>query len=303
MLQFFALILQTGSTLLLLSVQEEVGPYTFRMVRLKTAVQWVDGGAAVRWLEYRYHLWEPSLSNGSLDDPITTLNLPLVGGCAVLSRAPPRCACGTLLPCPWPRPRSNHLVCLRQSTAVQARWSSWAPCPPGRAPGCWSCCWAGWSAWGTRGCRACSPRAQRASCCGATSEQGRGLGAGLKAGMLCSAGSGGAESLKRPETLQRRRVCRVGRPCRDPLLAKLAKFAPGVSPTFRLAWNMSSPAEAALDFPTQASTGGQRGSLLACGALRAPSRPLGATLGGLASSLGGVRPCPLRVPAMQACAT
>jgi hypothetical protein len=107
--------------------------------------------------------------------------------------------------------------------------------------------------------------------------------------MLCSAGSGGAESLKRPETLQQRRVCLVGRTCRDPLLAKLSKFAPGVNPTFRLAWNMSSPAEAALDFPTQASTGGQRGSRLACSALLAPSRPLGAKLGSLASSLGGVR--------------
>lgn len=65
------------------TVQQEVGPYTFRQVRRKTAIRWLDGDAAVQWLEYKYHLWEPQLSNGSMQDAITTLNLPLIGGCAV----------------------------------------------------------------------------------------------------------------------------------------------------------------------------------------------------------------------------
>ena len=60
-------------------LQEEVGPYTFQKVRLKRGVEWVRGGASVRWREYRYHLPVPELSNGSLDDPITTLNVPLLG--------------------------------------------------------------------------------------------------------------------------------------------------------------------------------------------------------------------------------
>ena len=56
-----------------------MGPYTFQKVRLKRGVEWVRGGASVRWREYRYHLPVPELSNGSLDDVITTLNVPLLG--------------------------------------------------------------------------------------------------------------------------------------------------------------------------------------------------------------------------------
>lgn len=59
--------------------QQEVGPYAFQAVRVKRNVQFVRGGAAVRWNEYRYFRPLPELSNGSLSDPITTLNVPLVG--------------------------------------------------------------------------------------------------------------------------------------------------------------------------------------------------------------------------------
>lgn len=44
-------------------------------------------------------------------------------------------------------------------------------------------------------------------------------------------------------------------PCRDPLLVQLSRWLPGINPTFRLAHNMSSAAEAALGLPTQAATG------------------------------------------------
>lgn len=72
--------------------QQEVGPYTFQAVKVKRQVEFVRGGDAVQYHEYRYFRPLPELSNGSLSDPITTLNVPLVGesggghkGCATLS--------------------------------------------------------------------------------------------------------------------------------------------------------------------------------------------------------------------------
>lgn len=61
--------------------QQEVGPYTFQALKVKTHVEWVGGGTGVRWLDFNSFLFEPENSNGSLDDPITTLNVPLAGGC------------------------------------------------------------------------------------------------------------------------------------------------------------------------------------------------------------------------------
>lgn len=60
-------------------LQQEVGPYVFQSVKVKRRVEFVRDGDAVRYHEYRYFLPLPELSNGSMDDPITTLNVPLVG--------------------------------------------------------------------------------------------------------------------------------------------------------------------------------------------------------------------------------
>lgn len=34
--------------------QQEVGPYVFQSLKVKTRVAWSGGGASVRWHEYRY---------------------------------------------------------------------------------------------------------------------------------------------------------------------------------------------------------------------------------------------------------
>lgn len=60
-------------------MQQEVGPYTFQAVKVKRDVEFLQGGAAVRWKEWRFFRFLPDQSNGSLADPITTLNVPLVG--------------------------------------------------------------------------------------------------------------------------------------------------------------------------------------------------------------------------------
>lgn len=44
-------------------------------------------------------------------------------------------------------------------------------------------------------------------------------------------------------------------PCRDQLLKQLARFVPGLSPSFGFQPNMTSPADADADFPTTAATG------------------------------------------------
>lgn len=93
--------------------QQEVGPYTFQAVKVKRQVEFVRGGDAVRYHEYRYFRPLPELSNGSLSDPITTLNVPLVGescgghrGCA----APTDCS-GRQAGGPWPVVRLCRPAC------------------------------------------------------------------------------------------------------------------------------------------------------------------------------------------------
>ena len=82
-----------ANTAFALLLQQEVGPYTYRKHRVKHGVRFVPGGPggsgtdanasdSVRWREYRYHVHVPELSVGSLQDEITTLNVPLVGACA-----------------------------------------------------------------------------------------------------------------------------------------------------------------------------------------------------------------------------
>lgn len=56
-----------------------MGPYAFQAMKIKTAVEFLDGNQSVRWKEYDYFKFLPELSNGTLDDAITTLNVPLVG--------------------------------------------------------------------------------------------------------------------------------------------------------------------------------------------------------------------------------
>lgn len=97
-------------------------------------------------------------------------------------------------------------------------------------------------------------------------------------------------------------------PHRDPLLSQLARFVPALDPTFRLQPNMTSPADADRDFPTQAATGGwvqaprvrhlqagvvRRRRGLACGA--AGATPMGCCL-----RAGGAHVCTTDEPASSA---
>lgn len=74
-------------------MQAELGPYTFAKHRVKRHV-WFDSEGAVRFHEYTYHLPLPSLTNGSLDDKVTTLNIPLLGTLSPPLSPPPSLAPG-----------------------------------------------------------------------------------------------------------------------------------------------------------------------------------------------------------------
>ena len=60
--------------------QQELGPYAYRKHRVKRHVCFVDNATRVEFEEYSFHLPLPDLTVGSLDDQVTTLNIPLVGG-------------------------------------------------------------------------------------------------------------------------------------------------------------------------------------------------------------------------------
>lgn len=61
----------------------ELGPYTYVKHRVKRHV-WFSPDGRVKFKEYSYHLPAPELTNGSLDDLVTTLNIPLVGALEVV---------------------------------------------------------------------------------------------------------------------------------------------------------------------------------------------------------------------------
>ncbi|XP_055952441.1 protein croquemort-like [Argiope bruennichi] len=55
---------------------EELGPYTFRETREKVNITWHPNGT-VSYLQIKRWFYEPSLTNGSLDDLVTNVNVPL----------------------------------------------------------------------------------------------------------------------------------------------------------------------------------------------------------------------------------
>jgi len=59
-------------------ILEERGPYTFREVEKKVNLVWHEDGT-VSYHRKKYWYFEPSMSVGSLEDSIITLNLPMVG--------------------------------------------------------------------------------------------------------------------------------------------------------------------------------------------------------------------------------
>jgi len=59
-------------------ILEERGPYTFREVEHKVNLVWHDDGT-VSYHRKKFWYFEPSMSVGSLQDTVVTLNLPMVG--------------------------------------------------------------------------------------------------------------------------------------------------------------------------------------------------------------------------------
>ncbi|GIY40901.1 scavenger receptor class B member 1 [Caerostris darwini] len=55
---------------------QELGPYTFRETREKVNITWHSNGT-VSYLQIKRWFYEPSLTNGSLDDLVTNVNVPL----------------------------------------------------------------------------------------------------------------------------------------------------------------------------------------------------------------------------------
>ncbi|GFQ69286.1 protein croquemort [Trichonephila clavata] len=58
-------------------ILEEMGPYTFRESREKVNITWNENGT-VSYKQIRRWYYQPDRTNGSLDDIVTTLNVPMV---------------------------------------------------------------------------------------------------------------------------------------------------------------------------------------------------------------------------------
>ena len=58
---------------------KRLGPYTFRKVKRKVRVKFSTDNTTVSFRELSTYVAIPEATNGSLDDPVTTLNLPLIG--------------------------------------------------------------------------------------------------------------------------------------------------------------------------------------------------------------------------------
>lgn len=58
---------------------KRLGPYTFRKVKRKIRVKFSADNTTVSFRELSTYVPIPEATNGSLDDPVTTLNLPLIG--------------------------------------------------------------------------------------------------------------------------------------------------------------------------------------------------------------------------------
>lgn len=56
----------------------ELGPYVFREHRVKVIKEWNDNNSTITFLQNRTWFFEPEMSNGSLEDLITTVNVPAI---------------------------------------------------------------------------------------------------------------------------------------------------------------------------------------------------------------------------------
>lgn len=59
-------------------ILNQLGPYTFRITRRNKIYQWLEDEHYFQYETIKYYYYEPSLSMGSLEDTIVTLNIPNV---------------------------------------------------------------------------------------------------------------------------------------------------------------------------------------------------------------------------------
>ena len=86
-------LIQDQNCLFISTQQEELGPYTFIKYHRKVNVSFSPDNTTVTFNEFFSFHPVPHLTNGSLDDPITTLNIALLGAIeGVFARTPARFA-------------------------------------------------------------------------------------------------------------------------------------------------------------------------------------------------------------------
>lgn len=66
---------------------EEHGPYTFIETREKVNITWNDNGT-VSYRQVKRYYFQPDMTKGSLDDVITTVNMPMISSAYVVRYAP-----------------------------------------------------------------------------------------------------------------------------------------------------------------------------------------------------------------------
>ncbi|ODM97219.1 Protein croquemort [Orchesella cincta] len=66
----------------------ELGPYVFKEHRSKKVLNWHENNGTVTFLQHRIWHYDSDLSHGSLDDVVTTLNVPAVSAAFVVRNHP-----------------------------------------------------------------------------------------------------------------------------------------------------------------------------------------------------------------------
>lgn len=56
----------------------EMGPYTFKEHRIKKNYTWNDNNQTISYWQNRTWIFEQELSNGTMEDLVTTINVPAI---------------------------------------------------------------------------------------------------------------------------------------------------------------------------------------------------------------------------------
>ncbi|XP_046440318.1 protein peste-like [Daphnia pulex] len=70
-------------------IVQEIGPFTYTEVHERVNVTRLDHNYTIQFQQKRYWQYVEEMSNGSLDDPITTLNVPLLSAAYTIRFSPP----------------------------------------------------------------------------------------------------------------------------------------------------------------------------------------------------------------------